>query len=98
ISVAANIIPQDVRAFVHAYLQGDTKKALEWHRKMAVLNKTLFLETNPIPVKTAVNLLSQSPEYGLPFCGELRMPMTPLQEQYEQKLKEVLKEYGLPLA
>lgn len=98
ISVAANIIPQDVRAFVHAYLQGDTKKALEWHRKMAVLNKTLFLETNPIPVKTAVNLLSQSPEYGLPFCGELRMPMTPLQEQYEQKLKDVLKEYGLPLA
>ena len=97
ISVSANIIPKDVRAMVYAYLQGNPKEALRYHQKMSVLNKTLFLETNPIPVKTAVNMLSRSPEYGLPYSGELRLPMTSLSAEHEKTLSEVLLAYGLPI-
>ena len=97
ISVSANIIPKDVRAMVHAYLQGNHKEALQYHQKMSVLNKTLFLETNPIPVKTAVNMLSRTPEYGLPYSGGLRLPMTDLSTPYEKTLLEVMKAYGLPV-
>lgn len=97
ISVSANIVPKDVRAMVHAYLQGDHKTALQHHFKMSELNKALFYETNPIPVKTAVNLLSKSKDYGLPYCGHFRLPMTPMTPANEEKMKKVLREYGLPL-
>ncbi len=98
ISVAANIIPKDVRAFVHAYLDGKPDEALKWHRKMAVLFDTLFIETNPIPVKSAANILSRSPETGLPHCGLMRPPITPITPGAEEKLKKVMADYGLPVA
>ncbi|MEW6235935.1 MAG: 4-hydroxy-tetrahydrodipicolinate synthase [Candidatus Omnitrophota bacterium] len=97
ISVSANIIPKDVRALVHAFLRGDFAEALRLHRRMAALNKILFVETNPAPIKTAVNLLSRNPEYGLPHCGELRLPMVPLQRENEDKLIKVMREYGLSI-
>lgn len=97
ISVAANIIPKDVRAMVHAYLTSDFKQALHLHRKMADLTHTLFIETNPIPVKTAVNLLSQTPETGLPYCGGFRLPMTEMLSHNVAVLKTAMKNYGLPV-
>ncbi len=97
ISVAANIVPKALRAMVHAYFNGNTKEALALHRKLTPVNQALFYETNPIPVKTAVNLLSQHPEYGLPHCGEFRLPMVPMSETNEKRMVNVLKEYGLPL-
>lgn len=97
ISVSANIIPKDVRAMVHAYLQGDYKEALQLHRKMADLSNTLFVETNPVPVKTACNLLSKTPDYGLPHCGEFRLPMVEMLPQNLDVLQSALKTYGLPV-
>ncbi|MDX9754251.1 MAG: 4-hydroxy-tetrahydrodipicolinate synthase [bacterium] len=97
ISVSANIIPTDVRALVHAFLQGNAAEALRLHQKMAILNKVLFIETNPIPVKTAVNLLSAAPDYGLPHCGDLRLPMTPMGLANQEILKKALADYGLPV-
>jgi 4-hydroxy-tetrahydrodipicolinate synthase len=98
ISVSANIIPKDVRAMVHAYLQGNYKEALHLHRKMAELTSSLFIETNPVPVKTACNLLSQSPDYGLPHCGEFRLPMVDMLPQNLEALKASMKAYGLPVS
>ncbi len=98
ISVSANIIPQDVRAMVHAYLQGNQREALQWHRKMSQLNKTLFIETNPIPIKTAVSLLGRNPKSGLPHCGPLRPPLVPMAPENEQKLIKAMSEYGLPVS
>ncbi len=95
ISVSANIVPKDVRALVHAYLNGNTAEALRIHQHLAVINKALFIETNPVPVKTAVNLLSQNPESGLPHCGILRPPMVPLLPEHEARLKDVLRDYGM---
>ena len=97
ISVTANVAPRDVRALVEAYLRGDTAEALMWHQKLSPLNDSLFIETNPIPVKTAVNLLSRSPQYGLPYCGEWRLPLVSMASANEARLKTALKEYGLPV-
>lgn len=94
VSVTANIAPREMRAMVRAYLEGRTGEALALHRKLTPLNQILFIETNPIPVKTAVNLLSRSPENGLPHCGGFRMPMTPMSAGNEESLKNALAVYG----
>ena len=88
ISVLANIVPADVANLVLAFQKGDFKKAKELHYKLLPLIKALFLETNPIPVKTAMGLLKMcNPDLRLPMCG--------MSEVNLEKLKKTLKEYGL---
>jgi len=88
ISVVANIIPKDVKAMVTAFAQGDLKEARRLHYKMLPLVKAMFIETNPIPVKTAMGLM------GLCEPG-LRLPMCGLGEANLGALKNALKDYGL---
>ncbi len=88
ISVVANIVPQDVKAMVTAFAKGDIAEARRLHYKMLPLIKAMFIETNPIPVKTAMGLM------GLCEPG-LRLPMCVLGEANFGKLKEALKDYGL---
>jgi len=57
ISVVANIIPKDVASMCEAFEKGDVKKASGLHYKMLELVKAMFIETNPIPVKTAMGLM-----------------------------------------
>lgn len=88
ISVVANIVPRDVADLVSAFEKGDLKKARELHYKLLPLIKAVFLETNPIPVKTAMGLLGMcEPELRLPMCG--------MWEGNLEKLKKALKDYGL---
>ena len=88
ISVVANIVPQDVANLVSAFEKNDFKKARELHYKLLPLIKALFLETNPIPVKTAMGLLG--------MCQpDLRLPMCSMSEENLEKLKKALKDYGL---
>ncbi|MFA5039776.1 MAG: 4-hydroxy-tetrahydrodipicolinate synthase [Candidatus Omnitrophota bacterium] len=88
ISVAANIVPADVKALVSAFAAGDTAGARQYHYKLLGLIKALFIETNPIPVKTAMGLLG--------MCEpSLRLPMCPITEENLGKLKAGLKDYGL---
>lgn len=88
ISVAANIVPVDVAAMVEAFLKGDLEKARKMHYKLLPLFKALFIETNPIPVKTAMGLLGM-------IEPELRLPMCEMKDENLAKLKKVLKDYGL---
>lgn len=88
ISVVANIVPKDVADLVSAFEKGDIKKARELHYKLLPLIKAVFLETNPIPVKTAMGLL------GMCEAG-LRLPMCEMSPENLEKLKKALKEYGL---
>jgi len=88
ISVVANIVPADVAGLVAAFAKGDFKKAEELHYKLLPLIKAVFLETNPIPVKTAMGLL------GMCDPG-LRLPMCSMSEDNLGKLKKALKDYGL---
>ncbi len=88
ISVVANIIPKDVSTMVKEFRKGNIKKAQELHFKMLNLTKTLFIETNPIPVKTAMGLMG--------LCNpDLRLPLCPTEEGNLEKLKKALKDYEL---
>ena len=88
ISVVSNIVPQDVAALVRAYQQDDMQRARGVHYKMMPLVKAMFLETNPIPVKTAMGMMG--------LCSdELRLPLCPMSEANHKKLHTALKEYGL---
>jgi len=88
VSVVANIIPKDVKALICAFQKKDMKNAQKLHHKMLPLIKTMFIETNPIPVKTAMGLLN--------LCSpDLRLPMCAITKPNLAKLKKALKSYSL---
>ena len=88
ISVAANIIPAEVCKLTAAMLTGDIAEATTQHQKLFKLFKAMFIETNPIPVKTALALMGKCRE-------EFRLPMCRMLPANKQRLIEVLKEYSL---
>jgi 4-hydroxy-tetrahydrodipicolinate synthase len=88
ISVAANILPADMAQMVRAFDRGDLQEAQRLHYRMFGLFHALFLETNPIPVKTALSLMGRC-------SGELRLPLCPLSSENLERLKQAMKEYGL---
>jgi len=88
ISVVANIVPKDVAEMISAFENKDIEKAQKLHYKLLPLVKAMFIETNPIPVKTAMGLLG--------MCKpELRLPLCPMSQENLEKLKKALREYGL---
>lgn len=88
ISVVANIVPRDVADLVAAFRSGDLKKAQELHYKLLPLVRAMFIETNPIPVKTAMELVGM-------LEPELRLPLCHMSEENLAKLAEAVKKYGL---
>jgi len=88
ISVVANIVPKDVANLVSEFEKGNIKKAQAVHYKLLPLIKAMFIETNPIPVKTAMGLLK--------MCEpDLRLPMCEMSPENLEKLKRALRDYGL---
>ena len=88
ISVVANIVPRDVADLVAAFEKGDIKKAQMLHYKLLPLIKAVFIETNPIPIKTAMGLMG--------ICDPaLRLPMSAMLPENVERLKKAMKEYGL---
>ena len=88
ISVVANIIPRETADVVKAFAKGDKETAEKMQAKLMPLIKAMFLETNPIPVKTACGLMGLcSPKTRLPLCE--------MEPENLEKLKAVLKQYGL---
>jgi 4-hydroxy-tetrahydrodipicolinate synthase len=88
ISVTANVAPRIMHDLCMAAIAGDGVRARELNARLAQLNKTLFVEANPIPVKWAVA------EMGLSQLG-YRLPLTPLHEQHHELVRNSLKEAGL---
>lgn len=88
ISVVANIVPQDVATMVKAFLSGDRQKASQINEKLAPLIKAMFVETNPIPVKKAMEMLDLC-------CAELRLPLCEPSEENTEKIKTALQQYSL---
>jgi 4-hydroxy-tetrahydrodipicolinate synthase len=88
ISVASNIVPKDVAELVNSFNKGDKAKAEAINAKLLPLVETLFVETNPIPVKTAASLM------GL-CSAAMRLPMCEMEEANLAKLKQALKTYGV---
>ena len=88
ISVIANICPKEVAEITRASLNGDWKRAKEIHLRLFPLCKAMFYETNPIPVKTAMQILGR-------LNGELRLPLCTMSPSNRDKLEKALKAYGL---
>jgi len=88
ISVTANVMPSEVSKMCRAMLEGKTEVARQIHYRLEPLNKAMFIETNPIPVKTALSMMGRISE-------EMRLPLCPMTEENRQKLRDVLRDYGL---
>lgn len=88
ISVASNIVPAEMAALAEALLGGDMAEARRLHHRLSPLFRNCFIESNPIPVKSAMALM------GL-IENELRLPLVPASEHTEAVLKTTLKELDL---
>ena len=88
ISVVNNIVPKDVAEMVAKFKKGDLEGARKLHYKLLPLIKAVFLETNPVPVKTAMALM------GMIEPG-VRLPLWEMSEPNLEKLKKALKDYNI---
>jgi len=91
ISVVGNIAPRAMKELVVAARKPDLAKALEKQVAMAELNRMMFVETNPGPVKAAVALLGKA-------SGELRLPLAPVSDANLARIREAMVAFGLKLA
>lgn len=87
VSVAANIVPRTIHDLVMSFLNGDIEQSRNLQLKTLKLINALFIEVNPIPVKTALNLLGYN-------VGKLRMPLSEMSDNNLEYLKQTLGEYG----
>lgn len=88
ISVTSNVAPRMVSDMVKAHFAGKAKEAIRLHFKMQPLHRAMFLETNPVPVKTALSMMGMMRE-------EFRLPLVRMSEANRVKLNDTLKGSGL---
>ena len=88
VSVVANIMPGKVHDLTAMYLEGNEEEARKIHYEILELCHSMFIETNPIPVKTALSLMGKVQE-------EWRLPLCEMREENKETLKGVLEKYGL---
>lgn len=88
ISVTSNLVPDRVAKMVDSFRSGDIKTAKKINDELAPLFKALFIETNPGPVKMAMNWMGMA-------AGELRLPLVELESENKEKLRKVLIDMGL---
>ncbi|HOP29619.1 MAG TPA: 4-hydroxy-tetrahydrodipicolinate synthase [Spirochaetota bacterium] len=90
ISVLSNILPADVKRVITLYNENKTVEAREAFYKLLPLCRAMFLETNPIPIKAAMEMIG--------FCGgEMRLPLVPISDLNRDILREALSGYGVKL-
>jgi 4-hydroxy-tetrahydrodipicolinate synthase len=88
ISVVANIAPRDNADMVKAWEEGKIERARQLFYKLLPLCQAMFIETNPIPVKTSLALMGK-------IDGEMRLPLYPMAPANLEKLKTALRDYSL---
>lgn len=88
ISVTSNIVPAKVAALCDAWDRGDVAEARRLHFELMPLNRAMFLESNPLPVKTALRLMGR-------MGGDFRLPLCPMGEQHLPALRSALEGAGL---
>jgi len=86
VSVASNLFPAEVCALVRAYESGDLKSAQKLHRRLFPLFKDLFIEPNPVPVKTAL-------EWRGAMSSEVRLPLCEMGEANQARLRKTLEAF-----
>ena len=88
ISVLSNVAPRQTHDIVASYMEGDVKKSLKLQLEAIEIVDALFVEVNPIPVKTAMNMLGYK-------AGNLRMPLYEMSEENKETLRKAMVNYGL---
>ncbi|MCK5266745.1 MAG: 4-hydroxy-tetrahydrodipicolinate synthase [Spirochaetes bacterium] len=88
ISVLANIAPKSMSDMIKFFENGDINSARAIHLNQLALSNTLFLETNPIPVKAALNLMGK-------ISSEIRMPLTAMSDSKKKFLEKEMKNFGI---
>lgn len=88
ISVSANIIPKDMHDLVATFMEGNLEKSRAIQFKTNLINRAMFYETNPIPIKTVMGLMGMD-------TGEMRLPLVDMEDENKEKLIADLKAYGL---
>ncbi|NOZ25834.1 MAG: 4-hydroxy-tetrahydrodipicolinate synthase [Nitrospirae bacterium] len=88
ISVTANVMPKEVSRMCALYEEGLYDDARRLHFRLEPLNSAMFIETNPIPVKTALSMMGR-------ITGELRLPLCEMSETNRESLRQTLHSYGL---
>ena len=91
ISVLSNVAPKQTHDIVMKFMEGDTREAARLQLEAFPLINALFCEVNPIPVKTAMNMMGME-------VGPLRMPLCEMEESNKETLAKAMKDYGLKLA
>lgn len=87
ISVTSNITPRAVSDMVKSFFTGDMEEAKKLHFRLQQLHRSMFIETNPIPVKTALSIMGMMEE-------EFRLPLVRMSEANRNKLLQALKSWG----
>lgn len=88
ISVLSNVAPRQTHDICASFFEGDIARSRKLQLDAIPLIEALFCEVNPIPVKAALNLMGKE-------AGPLRMPLTEMEPQNQEKLKKAMKEYGI---
>jgi len=88
ISVVSNIVPDEMTRMVKAYLEGNVEEARRLHYKLYPLCKAMFIETNPLPIKTAMARMGMVEK-------EWRLPLEGMERENAKKLEKALSDYGL---
>ena len=88
ISVLSNVAPAQTHDIVAAFMEGDVAKSCAMQLEALDLCNALFCEVNPIPVKTAMNMMGKN-------VGPLRGPLCEMEEAHKQQLRKAMQEYGL---
>lgn len=98
ISVSANIVPMEIKRMIDLCLADSITEASAVHHRYFTLTEALFCETNPIPVKTAMNLMAGTPAPGnltWPDVGEFRMPLCEMRVETLERLRREMKHVQL---
>ena len=90
ISVVANVLPTDTHDLVMKFLENDIEGSRKLQLDMNGFVNSLFIEVNPVPVKTAMNILGME-------VGDVRLPLAEMKEENIEKLKEEMRKYGLKI-
>ncbi len=88
VSIASHLVGREIKEMIESFVDGKISRATEIHLKLFPLIKTLFLVTNPIPVKEALNMLGMD-------VGGFRLPLTGAGEEERKIIKQILIEHNL---
>ena len=88
VSVVGNIVPKDVLSMLRAFDKKKLDDARSWHYKLLPLSQSMFIETNPMPVKEAMNILGMG-------VGNVRLPLVRMLPENLERLRAALADYGI---